>query len=231
MLLFSFQFIYIFKEENHMIIRALVKVATFIAFTPVPEYVHMIGRFASLGALAEACNTHPPMGVVEEENPFATDIFGNPVEGASQTIMKEVAKDTAADVWFKLLPTDDFSIRDAIKTFKGLDQDQKEIFVLSAIGAVCEAFYVFHSLWRFAVTLGERDEFKQRAEEAELKNRYAIFCLNKQIEIESGVIDWYERNHAMVDWSIDAERANYNNVSGSIEFMKTLIEDLGGAVA
>lgn len=214
-----------------MIIRALVKAATFIAFTPIPEYVHMIGRFASLGALVEACNTHPPMEVVEEENPFATDIFGNQVEGASQTIMKEVAKDTAADVWLKLLPTEDFSIREAVKTYKGLDQDQKEIFILSAIGAVYEAFYVFHSLWRFAVTLSERDDFKQRAEEAERKNRYAIFCLNEQIDKESGVIRWYERNHAMVDWSVDAERANYSNVSGSIEFMKNLIEDLGGAVA
>lgn len=214
-----------------MIIRALVKAATFIAFTPIPEYVHMIGRFASLGALAEACNTHPPMEVVEEENLFATDILGNPVEGASQTIMKEVAKDTAADVWFKLLPSEDFSIREAVKTYKGLDEDQKEIFVLSAIGAVCEAFYVFHSLWRFAVTLGERDDFKKRAENAERKNRYAIFCLNEQIDKESGVIRWYERNHAMVDWSNEAERANYSNVSGSVEFMKTLLEDLGGAVA
>ena len=214
-----------------MIIRALVKVVTFIALTPVPEYVHAIGRIASLGALAEACNTNPPMDVVEEENPFATDILGNSVEGASQTIMKEVAKDTAADVWFKLLPSEDFSIREAVKTYKGLDEDQKEIFVLSAIGAVCEAFYVFHSLWRFAVTLGERDDFKKRAENAERKNRYAIFCLNEQIDKESGVIRWYERNHAMVDWSNEAERANYSNVSGSVEFMKTLLEDLGGAVA
>lgn len=214
-----------------MIIRALVKAATFIAFTPIPEYVHMIGRFASLGALVEACNTHPPMGVVEEDNPFATDIFGNPVEGASQTIMKEVTKDTAGDVWFKLLPTDDFSIRDAIKTFKGLDQDQKEIFILSAIAAGCEAFYVINSFIRLGTLTKQRDKYRREAAEAERKNLYAILCLSDQIEKESGVIRWYERNHAMVDWSVDAERANYNNVSGSIEFMKTLIEDLGGAVA
>jgi hypothetical protein len=212
-----------------MIIRALVKAATFIAFTPVPEYVHWIGRIASVGSLAMACNTHPPMDVVEEENPFTTDIFGNPVEGASQTIMKEVAKDTAADVWFKLLPTDDFSIRDAIKTFKGLDEDQKEIFVLSAIGAACEAFYVVNSFIRLGSLTKQRDLFKERAREAERKNRYAIFCLSEQIDKESGVINWYERNHAMVDWSNEAERANYSNVSGSVAFMKGLIEELGGS--
>ena len=214
-----------------MIIRTLVKVATFIAFTPVPEYVHMIGRIASVGSLAMACNTNPPVEVVEEENPFTTDIFGNPVEGASQTIMKEVAKDTAADVWFKLLPTDDFSIRDAIKTFKGLDQDQKEIFILSAIAAGCEAFYVVNSFIRLSTLTKQRDNYRREAAEAERKNRYAIFCLSEQIDKESGVIRWYERNHAMVDWSNEAERANYSNVSGSVDFMKTLIEDLGGAVA
>lgn len=210
-----------------MIIRALVKVVTFIALTPVPEYVHAIGRIASLGALAEACNTDVPTEEVKEDNPFYYEGSDVPEKIVKCTKFK----DTAADVWFKLLPSEDFSIREAVKTFKGLDQDQKEIFVLSAIGAVCEAFYVFHSLWRFAITLGERDDFKQRAEEAERKNRYAIFCLNEQIDKESGVIRWYERNHAMIDWSNEAERANYSNVSGSVAFMKTLIEDLGGAVA
>ena len=209
-----------------MIIRALVKAVTFIALTPVPEYVHAIGRIASLGALAEACNTNTGTTYVEEENPFYFEESDQP-----KTIHKLVEKDTAADVWFKLLPSEDFSIREAVKTYKGLDEDQKEIFILSAIGAACEMFYVFHSLWRFAVTLGERDDFKKRAENAERKNRYAIFCLNEQIDKESGVIRWYERNHAMVDWSNEAERANYSNVSGSVEFMKTLLEDLGGAVA
>jgi len=214
-----------------MIIRALVKAAVFVAFTPVPEYVHWIGRIASLGALSVACNTDTPTETVEEENPFATDIFGNPVEGASQTITKEVSKDTAADVWFKLLPTDDFSIRDAIKTYKSLDEDQKEIFVLSAIGAACEAFYVVNSFIRLVTLTKQRDNYRREAAEAERKNRYVIFCLSEQIDKESGVISWYERNHAMIDWSNEAERANYSNVSGSIDFMKTLIEDLGGAVA
>lgn len=209
-----------------MIIRALVKAVTFIAFTPIPEYVHVIGRIASLGALAEACNTNVSEEEIEKPNPFYS-----PGSDAPETITFVKKDYTAADVWLKLYPSEDFSIREAVKTFKSLDENQKEIFVLSAIGAVCEAFYVFHSLWRFAVTLGERDDFKERAEKAERKNRYAIFCLNEQIEKESGVIRWYERNHAMVDWSNEAERANYSNVSGSVEFMKNLIEDLGGAVA
>ena len=212
-----------------MIIRTLVKAATFIAFTPIPEYVHMIGRFASLGALVEACNTHPPMDVVEEENPFATDIFGNQVEGASQTIMKEVAKDTAADVWFKLLPTDDFSIREAIKTFKGLDEDQKEIFVLSAIGAACEAFYVINSFIRLGTLTKQRDIAHKKMRSAEFVNEYAIARLREQADRESSVIDFYERNHAMIDWSIDAERANYNNVTGSVKFLRGLADELGGS--
>lgn len=212
-----------------MIIRALVKVATFIAFTPVPEYVHWIGRIASVGSLAMACNTNTPVDVVEEENPFATDIFGNPVEGASQTIMKEVAKDTAADVWFKLLPTDDFSIRDAIKTFKGLDQDQKEIFVLSAIGAACEAFYVINSFIRLGTLTKQRDIARKKQRSAEFVNEYAIARLREQADRESSVIDFYERNHAMIDWSIDAERANYNNVTGSVKFLRGLADELGGS--
>ena len=209
-----------------MIIRALVKAATFIAFTPIPEYVHMIGRVASLGALVEACHTNVSEKEIEAPNPFYF-----PGSDAPETTTIFEKDDTAADVWWRLYPSSDFSIREAVKTFNGLDEDQKEIFVLSAIGAVCEAFYVFHSLWRFAVTLDERDTYKKRAAEAERKNRYAIFCLNEQIDKESGVIRWYERNHAMVDWSNDAERANYSNVSGSVDFMKNLIEDLGGAVA
>lgn len=214
-----------------MIIRALVKVATFIAFTPVPEYVHMIGRIASVGSLAVACNTNTPVEVVEEENPFATDIFGNQVEGASQTIMKEVSKDTAADVWFKLLPTDDFSIRDAIKTFKGLDQDQKEIFILSAIAAACEAFYVVNSFIRLGTLTKQRDIARKKQYSAEFMNQYAIASLREQAERESSVIDFYERNHAMIDWSIEAERANYNNVTGSVKFLRGLADELGGSAA
>ena len=212
-----------------MIIRTLVKVATFIAFTPVPEYVHWIGRIASVGSLAMACNTNTPVDVVEEENPFATDIFGNPVEGASQTIMKEVSKDTAADVWCKLLPTDDFSIREAIKTFKGLDEDQKEIFVLSAIGAACEAFYVINSFIRLSTLTKQRDIARKKQRSAEFVNEYAIARLREQADRESSVIDFYERNHAMIDWSIDAERANYNNVTGSVKFLRGLADELGGS--
>lgn len=209
-----------------MIIRTLVKVATFIAFTPVPEYVHMIGRIASVGTLAMACNTNTPVDVVEEENPFATNIFGNSVEGASQTIMKEVSKDTAADVWFKLLPTEDFSIRDAIKTFKGLDQDQKEIFILSAIAAGCEAFYVVNSFIRLGTLTKQRDIAHKKMRSAEFVNEYAIARLREQADRESSVIDFYERNHAMIDWSIDAERANYNNVTGSVKFLRGLADEL-----
>lgn len=209
-----------------MIIRALVKVATFIAFTPVPEYVHMIGRIASVGSLAVACNTNTPVEVVEEKNPFATDIFGNPVEGASPTIMREVKKDTAADVWFKLLPTDDFSIRDAIKTYKGLDLDQKEIFILSAIAAACEAFYVVNSFIRLGTLTKQRDIARKKQHSAEFMNQYAIASLREQAERESGVIDFYERNHAMIDWSIEAERANYNNVTGSVKFLRGLADEL-----
>lgn len=209
-----------------MIIRALVKVATFIAFTPVPEYVHMIGRIASVGSLAVACNTNKPVEEVEVENPFATDIFGNPVEGASKTIMKEVKKDTAAYVWFKLLPTDDFSIRDAIKTFKGLDQDQKEIFILSAIAAACEAFYVVNSFVRLGTLTKQRDIARKKQHSAEFMNQYAIASLREQAERESSVIDFYERNHAMIDWSVEAERANYNNVTGSVKFLRGLADEL-----
>lgn len=214
-----------------MIIKALVKAVVFVAFTPIPEYAHMIGRIASVGALAAACNTHPPMDVVEEENPFATDIFGNPVEGASQTIVKEVAKDTAADVWFKLMPTDDFSIRDAIKTFNGLDQDQKDIFILSAIAAGCEAFYVISSFIRLGTLTKQRDIARKKQRSAEFTLRYAVAALREQAERESSVIDFYERNHAMIDWSIDAERANYNNVTGSVKFLRDLAEELGGSAA
>lgn len=214
-----------------MIIKALVKAVVFVAFTPIPEYAHMIGRIASVGALATACNTHPPMGVVEEENPFATDIFGNPVEGASQTIMKEVTKDTAADVWFKLMPGDDFSIRDAIKTFNGLDRDQKDIFILSAIAAGCEAFYVINSFIRLGTLVKQRDIARKKQRSAEFVNEYAIARLREQADRESSVIDFYERNHAMIDWSIDAERANYNNVTGSVKFLRNLAEELGGSAA
>lgn len=209
-----------------MIIRALVKVATFVAFTPIPEYVHMIGRIASVGSLAVACNTNTPVEVIEEENPFATDIFGNPVEGASPTTMKEVSKDTAADVWFKLLPTDDFSIRDAIKTFKGLDQDQKEIFILSAIAAACEAFYVVNSFIRLGTLTKQRNIARKEQHSAEFMNQYAIASLREQAERESSVIDFYERNHAMIDWSVEAERANYNNVTGSVKFLRGLADEL-----
>lgn len=214
-----------------MIIRALVKAATFIAFTPIPEYVHFIGRIASVGSLAMACNTHPPMDVVEEENPFTTDIFDNPVEGASSTIMKEVPKDTAADVWFKLMPGDDFSIRDAIKTFNGLDRDQKDIFILSTIAAGCEAFYVINSFIRLGTLTKQRDIARKKQRSAEFVNEYAIARLREQAERESSVIDFYERNHAMIDWSIDAERANYNNVTGSVKFLRDLAEELGGSAA
>ena len=210
-----------------MIIRALVKVATFIAFTPVPEYVHFIGRIASVGTLDRACNTDAPMEAVEEDNPFYFE-----GSDAPEKIVKCMKKnDTAADVWSKLLPSDDFSIRDAIKTYKSLDQDQKEIFILSAIAAGCEAFYVINSFIRLGVLTKQRDIARKKQHSAEFLNEYAISALREQADRESSVIDFYERNHAMIDWSIEAERANYNNVTGSVKFLRGLADELGGAVA
>ena len=205
-----------------MIIRTLVKVATFIAFTPVPECVHMIGRIASVGSLAVACNTNVPTEPVEEDNPF----YFEGSDAPKKIVKCEKFKDTAADVWFKLLPTDDFSIRDAIKTFKGLDQDQKEIFILSAIAAGCEAFYVINSFIRLSTLTKQRDIARKKQHSAEFMNQYAIASLREQAERESSVIDFYERNHAMIDWSVEAERANYNNVTGSVKFLRGLAEEL-----
>ena len=207
-----------------MIIRALVKAAVFVAFTPVPEYVHWIGRIASLGALAEACHTNVSEREIEAPNPFYF-----PGSDAPETTTIFEKDDTAADVWFKLLPTDDFSIREAIKTFKGLDEDQKEIFVLSAIGAACEAFYVINSFIRLGTLTKQRDIAHKKMRSAEFVNEYAIARLREQADRESSVIDWYERNHAMIDWSIDAERANYNNVTGSVKFLRGLADELGGS--
>jgi hypothetical protein len=204
-----------------MIIRALVKVATFIAFTPVPEYVHMIGRIASVGALAEACNTNVSEKEIEAPNPF---YFPGSDAPETTTIFKK--DDTAADVWFKLLPTDDFSIRDAIKTFKGLDEDQKEIFILSAIAAACEVFYVINSFIRLGTLTKQRDVARKKMHSAEFMNQYAIARLREEADRESSVIDFYERNHAMIDWSVEDERANYNNVTGSVKFLRGLAEEL-----
>jgi len=211
-----------------MIIRALFKVVAFVAFTPIPEYVHMLGRVASVGALAMACNTDCEKEEEEVENPFATDFLGRPIDGVSKTITKEIPKDTAGDVWMKLLPTDDFSIRDAIKTYKGLNREQKDIFILSAVAAACEAFYVIHSLVRLVKLDNDKAAYRKALIESEGKRIYAIDRLNKQADLESGVLAWYDRNHAIVDWSNEAEKANYSNVAGSVNFLRELAGDLGG---
>lgn len=215
-----------------MIIKALFKVVTFVAFTPIPEYAHMIGRIASVAALDMACKTDCEKEEIEIDNPYATDIFGFEVQGVPKTITKEVHKDTAGDVWMKLLPlSDDFSIHDAIETYNGLNWEQKDIFILSAIAAGCEAFYVISSFIRLGTLTKQRDIARKKQRSAEFTLRYAVAALREQAERESSVIDFYERNHAMIDWSIEAERANYNNVTGSVKFLRELAEELGGSAA
>lgn len=210
-----------------MIIRALVKAVVFVAFTPIPEYVHILGRVASVGALALAGNADTEATYEEEPNPFYYEGSDEP-----PTKMKPVHTDTAGDVWMKLLPlSDDFSIRDAIKTYNGLNREQKDIFLMSAFAAGCEAFYVIHSLARVIRLDNDRTAYKNAYIEADSKRIYAIDRLNRQAEIESGVLNWYDRNHAIVDWSIEAEKANYSNVSGSVAFLKELAGDLGGSAA
>jgi len=163
---------------------------------------------------------------VSEKEIEAPNPFYFPGSDAPETITIFKKDDTAADVWFKLLPTDDFSIRDAIKTFKGLDEDQKEIFILSAIAAGCEAFYVINSFIRLGTLTKQRDIAHKKQRSAEFVNEYAIARLREQADRESSVIDFYERNHAMIDWSVEAERANYNNVTGSVKFLRGLAEEL-----
>ena len=210
-----------------MIIRALVKAATWLAFTPIPEYVHMIGRVASLGALVEACHTNVPTEPVEEDNPFYFE--GSDVP--EKIVKCEKFKDTAADVWWRLYPSSDFSIREAVKTFNGLDEDQKEIFVLSAIGAVCEAFYVFHSLWRFAVTLDERDRCREELNTERGKNLFALAHITDLADANQNIVKQYERDHLTIDWSADGVRDNYINCKYNAEYLYSLRDTLGGNVA
>lgn len=166
------------------IIKLIGKVFSWSTDTILPEVVCTVGVFAQLAAIGTAYEAH------SSEKVEAYDDSGNRTP-EDDTI---AVKTNPASVYLYLLPSDNFSIRKAIKTYKELDEDGRFVFWTQTVAFACGGYYGIANLMRLKRAIVAKNMMKYDLECAEEENAFMLSKLKRIGQESIRIADWYDNN-------------------------------------
>ena len=166
------------------IIKLIGKVFSWSTDTILPEVVCTVGVFAQLVAIGTAYEAH------SSEKVEAYDDSGNRTP-EDDTI---AVKTNPASVYLYLLPSDNFSIRKAIKTYKELDEDGRFVFWTQTVAFACGGYYGIANLMRLKRAIVAKNMMKYDLECAEEENAFMLSKLKRIGQESIRIADWYDNN-------------------------------------
>lgn len=166
------------------IIKLVGKIFSWSTDTILPEVVCTVGVFAQLAAIGTAYEAH------SSEKVEAYDDSGNRTP-EDDTI---AVKTNPASVYLYLLPSDNFSIRNAIKTYKELDEDGRFVFWTQTVAFACGGYYGIANLMRLKRAIVAKNMMKYDLECAEEENAFMLSKLKRIGQESIRIADWYDNN-------------------------------------
>lgn len=185
------------------IIKVLGKVFSWSTDTILPEVVCTVGVFAQLAAIGTAYEAH------SSEKVEAYDDSGNRTP-EDDTI---AVKTNPASVYLYLLPSDNFSIRKAIKTYKELDEDGRFVFWTQTVAFACGGYYGIANLMRLKRAIVAKNMMKYDLECAQAESSYLIDKTKETGQEALRIVNWYNENGYTRGIKGDTdEHFNYDNM-------------------
>ena len=166
------------------IIKLIGKVFSWSTDTILPEVVCTVGVFAQLAAIGTAYEAH------SSEKVEAYDDSGNRTP-EDDTI---AVKTNPASVYLYLLPSDNFSIRKAIKTYKELDEDGRFVFWTQTVAFACGGYYGIANLMRLKRAIVAKNMMKYDLDCAEEENAFMLSKLKRIGQESIRIAKWYDNN-------------------------------------
>lgn len=166
------------------IIKVLGKVFSWSTDTILPEIVCTVGVFAQLAAIGTAYEAH------SSEKVEAFDDNGNRTP-EDDTI---AVKTNPASVYLYLMPSDNFSIRKAIKTYKELDEDGRFVFWTQTVAFACGGYYGIANLMRLKRAIVAKNMMKYDLDCAEEENAFMLSKLKRIGQESIRIAKWYDNN-------------------------------------
>lgn len=166
------------------IIKLVGKIFSWSTDTILPEVVCTVGVFAQLAAIGTAYEAH------SSEKVEAYDDSGNRTP-EDDTI---AVKTNPASVYLYLLPSDNFSIRKAIKAYKELDEDGRFVFWTQTVAFACGGYYGIANLMRLKRAIVAKNMMKYDLECAEEENAFMLSKLKRIGQESIRIADWYDNN-------------------------------------
>ena len=200
------------------IIKVLGKVFSWSTDTILPEAVMTIGVFAQLAAIGVAYEAQ------SSEKVEAYDDSGNRTP-EDDTI---TVKTNPASVYLYLLPSDNFSIRKAIKTYKELDDDGRFVFWAQTAAFACGGYYGIANIMRLKRAIVAKNMMKYDLDCAEEENAFMLSKLKRIGQESIRIAKWYDNNGYVEGIRGDEDHhADYHNmiaissdVAGYLEAIK-----------
>ena len=189
------------------LLKLLGKGCSFISETPLPELVGFIGAVSHLIALSEAYRAE---AVVEEKLDDGTTI--------------QLASKDPTDVFVHLLPGDRFSVREAVKAYKELDQEGRVICYMEGISAACGVFYGFMNLFRIGRLFKSNCELMNERDSLRTSNHLALEKSKDMFTGFSSVVKYYEGDKSRI--SSEGDLFNYRNcltACNDLDYMKGVL--------
>lgn len=185
------------------IIKLIGKVFSWSTDTILPEVVCTVGVFAQLAAIGTAYEAH------SSEKVEAYDDSGNRTP-EDDTI---AVKTNPASVYLYLLPSDNFSIRKAIKTYKELDEDGRFVFWAQTVAFACGGYYGIANLMRLKRAIVAKNMMKYDLDCAQAESSYLIDKTKETGQEALRVVNWYNENGYTRGIKGDTdEHFNYDNM-------------------
>lgn len=185
------------------IIKLIGKVFSWSTDTILPEAVMTVGVFAQLVAIGTAYEAN------SSEKVEAYDDSGNRTP-EDDTI---AVKTNPASIYMYLLPSEDFSIRKAVKAYKELDEDGRFVFWTQTVAFACGGYYGIANLMRWSRALTAKNMMKYDLECAQAESAYLLDKTKYTGEEALRIVKWYDENGYTCGIKGDVdEHFNYNNM-------------------
>lgn len=192
------------------ILKVLGKVVETIAFSPIPEYVGLIGSILKVASVVDAGRVMPyTTKIVWEDNIPSVDEYKNTTPG---------------DVLKHLYPVyGDISFKKADEKYKELDFEGKCAVVEACVSSVCAGFYATFSIARLVYATKYFGESTSAKAELDFMKGTVEDISNNVKAVGKGILE--ATNGRFTDVNMYQNYKNYMDISGALDDLLDLVNN------
>lgn len=192
------------------ILKFLGKVVETIAFSPIPEYVGLVGSVLKVMSISDSCRVMPSTTKIVWENNIPS--------------VDEYKNTTPQDVLKHIYPLyGDISFKKADEKYKELDFNGKCAVVEACVSSVCAGFYATFSIARLVYATKYFGESTSAKAELDFM-KGTVEDISKNVKaVGNGILE--ATNGRFTDVNMYQNYKNYMDISGALDDLLDLVNN------